>query len=53
MCDAFVVSSDKERPEGVCGADKSQVVAASGHLRGEAEIYLSASTAATSLRARR
>jgi hypothetical protein len=46
----LVISTENKRPERVCGADAFAVVTAIGHLRGEAAIYLRASTAATSPR---
>lgn len=51
MWDALIVFTNEERPEEVCGADDFAVVAAIGYLQGEADIHLSASTAATSLTA--
>jgi len=48
---ALDISTMNKRPGRVCGADDFAVVAAIGYLRGEADIYLRASTAATSLKA--
>jgi len=51
MSDVPIVFTDEKRLDGVCGADESWEMAASDHLRGEADLYLNASTVAASLKA--